>query len=63
MATTKIWDIKGRVDVLTNYVANPDKTQDKSKIQALHNVMDYASDDYKTKELICIWREYHARYG
>jgi len=50
MATTKIWDIKGRIDVLINYAANPDKTQDKSKIQALHNVMDYASDDYKTEK-------------
>lgn len=54
MATTKIWDIKGRVDVLTNYVANPDKTQDKSKIQALHNVMDYASDDYKTEKSLYV---------
>lgn len=54
MATTKIWDIKGRIDVLINYAANPDKTQDKSKIQALHNVMDYASDDYKTEKSLYV---------
>lgn len=27
MATTKIWDIKGRVDTLINYAANPEKTE------------------------------------
>lgn len=53
MATTKIWDIKGRIDSLINYAANPEKTDGKhykeSEIQALHDVMDYASDDYKTE--------------
>ena len=54
MATTKIWDIKGRLDTLINYAANPEKTDGKnyseSSIQALYNVMNYASDDYKTEK-------------
>ena len=58
MATTKIWDIKGRLDSLINYAANPDKTDgknfDEGAIKALHNVMDYASDDYKTEERIYV---------
>ena len=58
MATTKIWDIKGRLDSLIKYAANPDKTDgknfDEGAIKALHNVMDYASDDYKTEERIYV---------
>jgi len=58
MATTKIWDIKGRLDSLINYAANPDKTDgknfDEGAIKTLHNVMDYASDDYKTEERIYV---------
>lgn len=58
MATTKIWDIKGRVDVLINYAANPEKTDGKiyneKQIQALHDVMDYASDDYKTERSLYV---------
>ena len=58
MATTKIWDIKGRLDSLINYAANPDKTAgknfDEGAIKALHNVMDYASDDYKTEKRIYV---------
>ena len=58
MATTKIWDIKGRVDTLINYAANPEKTEGKryseKQIQALHDVMDYASDDYKTERSLFV---------
>ncbi len=58
MATTKIWDIKGRIDVLINYAANPEKTDGKhyseSKIQALHDIMNYASDDYKTERRLYV---------
>lgn len=57
MATTKIWDIKGMIDVLINYAANPDKTSktyNESEFQALHNVMDYASDDYKTEKSLYV---------
>ena len=58
MATTKIWDIKGRVDTLINYAANPEKTEgqrySERQIQALHDVMDYASDDYKTERSLYV---------
>ncbi len=58
MATTKIWDIKGRVDSLINYAANPEKTDgnkySEKQIQALHDVMDYASDDYKTERSLYV---------
>ena len=58
MATTKIWDIKGRVDTLINYAANPEKTEgqrySERQIQALHDVMDYASDDYKTERSLFV---------
>ena len=58
MATTKIWDIKGRIDSLINYAANPEKTEGKryseKQIQALHDVMDYASDDYKTERRLYV---------
>ena len=58
MATTKIWDIKGRVDILINYAANPEKTDGnkytEKQIQALHDVMDYASDDYKTERSLYV---------
>lgn len=58
MATTKIWDIKGRLDSLINYAANPEKTDGKryneTQIQALHDVMEYASDDYKTEKRLYV---------
>ena len=58
MATTKIWDIKGRIDSLINYAANPEKTDgnkySEKQIQALHDVMDYASDDYKTERSLYV---------
>ena len=48
MATTKIWDIKGRVDTLINYAANPEKTDGKlyseSEIKALHDVDEQAQE-------------------
>ena len=58
MATTKIWDIKGRLDVLINYAANPDKTDGnqyhEAEMQALHNVMAYAADEYKTEKRLYV---------
>ena len=58
MATTKIWDIKGRLDCLINYAANPEKTADnqysKAEMQALHNVMAYAADEYKTEKRLYV---------
>lgn len=58
MATTKVWDIKGRLDVLINYAANPDKTDgnqyNEAEMQALHDVMAYASDEYKTEKRLYV---------
>ena len=58
MATTKIWDIKGRLDCLINYAANPEKTDgkqyNKAEMQALHNVMAYAADGYKTEKRLYV---------
>lgn len=58
MATTKIWDIKGRLDILINYAANPDKTDGNNyneiELQALHYVMAYASDEYKTEKRLYV---------
>ena len=55
MATTKIWSIKGRVDVLLNYAVDSSKTDksitENNNISGLHHVVDYATDDYKQKEL------------
>lgn len=58
MATTKIWDIKGRLDILINYAANPEKTDgnnyNEMELQALHDVMAYASDEYKTEKRLYV---------
>ena len=58
MATTKIWDIKGRLDILINYAANPEKTDGNNyneiALQALHDVMAYASDEYKTEKRLYV---------
>lgn len=58
MATTKIWDIKGRIDILIHYAANPDKTDGNNyneiEFQALHDVMAYASDEYKTEKRLYV---------
>lgn len=54
MATTKIWDIRGRLDRVVDYAKNPDKTKNKNygeaDLQALRDVMDYVSLDVKTEK-------------
>ena len=54
MATTKIWDIRGRLDRVVDYAKNPDKTKNKNygeaDLQALRDVMDYVSQDVKTEK-------------
>lgn len=58
MATTKIWNIKGRLDSLINYAANPEKTDSnkfmETQLKALHDVMEYASDEYKTEKSLFV---------
>ena len=51
MATTAIWKVKGNLGQVVNYAANPDKTTFTSEeLQGLRDVMDYATQDYKTEE-------------
>ena len=53
MATTKIWDIRGRVDKLIRYVVNPEKTADLEYTAAMHtieNVIEYDADSMKTEQ-------------
>lgn len=53
MATTKIWDIRGRVDKLIRYVVNPEKTADLEYAAAMHtieNVIEYDADSMKTEQ-------------
>ena len=51
MATTAIWKVKGNLGQVVNYAANPDKTTfTTEEIQGLRDVMDYATQGYKTEE-------------
>lgn len=54
MATTKIWDVRGWLGQVVNYVENPEKTENMSfseaDIQGLRDVMNYATQDYKTEQ-------------
>lgn len=54
MATTKTWSVKGWIGQVVNYVENEEKTSaikySKSDIQSLRDVMNYATQDYKTEK-------------
>ena len=51
MATTAIWKVKGNLGQVVNYAANPYKTTvAPDEMQNLRDVMDYATQDYKTEE-------------
>ena len=54
MATTSLWEIKGRSDHVLDYAMNPEKTENpnwsKLDVQTLRDVMDYAMDDSKTEQ-------------
>jgi len=57
MAVTSVWPIKGRVDDVIRYAANPEKTTEKraGEIAALHavdDVVEYAADEIKTEKLM-----------
>lgn len=53
MATTRIWDVRGWLGQVVNYVENPDKTENprftNADLQGLRDVMNYATQDYKTE--------------
>ena len=56
MAVTSIWPIKGRVEDVILYAANPEKTTDKntemiSSLHAIDDVIEYAADELKTEKL------------
>ena len=55
MAVTAIWDIKGRVDKVINYVRNPEKTTEKgldfaASLHAIDDVLEYVGNDMKTEK-------------
>ena len=55
MAVTAIWDIKGRVDKVINYVSNPEKTTEKgldfaASLHAIDDVLEYVGNDMKTEK-------------
>ena len=58
MATTAIWDIKGRLDKVVNYAKNPEKTDaslySQNELQGLGDVMDYTMQDYKTEKKLYV---------
>ncbi len=58
MATTAIWDIKGRLDKVVNYAKNPDKTDasvySENELQGLGDVMDNTMQDRKTEKKLFV---------
>lgn len=51
MATTAIWKVKSNLGRVVDYAASPDKTIfTPEDLQGLRDVMDYATQDYKTEE-------------
>ena len=54
MAVTSVWAIKGRVDNMIRYIANPEKTIDWAEAETFHtidNVVQHSADELKTEEL------------
>lgn len=58
MATTAIWDVKGRLDKVVNYAKNPEKTDaalySTSELQGLGDVMNYTMQDHKTEKKLFV---------
>ncbi len=54
MATTSIWSVKSTLGHVIDYAADGAKTTNpewsKSEYQSMHDVMDYAMDDFKTEQ-------------
>lgn len=54
MAVCEIWDVRGRLDHPIDYAENPDKTANpkytEADLQALGDVMKYATNDAKTEK-------------
>ena len=57
MATTAIWDVKGRLDNVVNYAKNLEthaSLYSKSDLQGLEDVMDYTMQDHKTEKKLFV---------
>ena len=54
MAVCEIWDVCGRLDHPIDYAENPEKTINpkytETELQALVDVMEYATNQYKTEK-------------
>ena len=54
MAVCEIWDVRGRLDHPIDYAENPEKTINpkytETELQALVDVMEYATNQYKTEK-------------
>ena len=59
MAVTAIWSIKGKVECVVRYTANPEKTWsgnygEAAQFHTLENVMQYTADEMKTEEQLYV---------
>ena len=59
MAVTSIWPIKGKVENVIQYAANPEKTTEEaaqavSSLHAVDDVIEYAADQLKTEKLMYV---------
>ena len=59
MAVTAIWSVKGNVETVIRYTANPSKTWNENYEQAasyhtLENVMTYSADEMKTEKQLYV---------
>ena len=59
MAVTAIWSIKGKVESVVQYTANPEKTWSgnygqAAQFHALENVMQYTANEMKTEEQLYV---------
>ena len=53
MATTSIWKVEKRLDVVVDYVVNEKKTSEANYYE-LHKVEEYAKASYKTEEQLYV---------
>ena len=59
MAVTAIWSVKGKVESVVRYTANPEKTwggnyRQAVQFHAIENVMQYTADEMKTEEQLYV---------
>ena len=53
MATTGIWKIEKRLDIVVDYVANEKKTNE-ANYYDLHKAVEYAKASYKTEQQLYV---------